>query len=162
MRTFCRSRHMLQKKFFFENGRPRCSRERTVQSTCAETQTNLLVLPVASRVTIVEVQQRVIPSEVTKSSAILLYPEALSGESEAIVARTRRLSRVNGRFVEPIFFSHKHGRRLQGGLMPSVFLDVTMAVYSTQEAQAGAGQTLESSFSAVSTPNFVIKVTSLI
>merc|ERR1719331_953967 len=51
--------------------------------------------------------------KITKSSAILLYPNALTGETEGITdRRQRRLQMVNGRYVEQIFMLHKNGRRL--------------------------------------------------
>ena len=45
---------------------------------------------------------------------MLLYPEALTGESEGVVER-RLSQKVNGRYVEQIFMFHKNGRRLQDG-----------------------------------------------
>ena len=52
--------------------------------------------------------------KVTESSAMLLYPEALTGESDGVVER-RLSQKVNGRYVEQIFMFHKNGRRLQDG-----------------------------------------------
>merc|ERR1719482_392230 len=49
--------------------------------------------------------------KITESSAMLLYPEALTGESEGVVER--RLTKLHGRYAEPIFMLHKNGRRLQ-------------------------------------------------
>merc|ERR1719183_1482168 len=62
--------------------------------------------------------------KITQSSAMLLYPEALTGESEGVVER--RLTKVNGRFVEPIFMLHKNGRRLQdgGGMEPFTAMEM--------------------------------------
>ena len=74
--------------------------------------------------------------KVTESSAMLLYPEALTGESEGIVER--RLSKVNGRFVEPIFMFHKNGRRLQDGGGMEPFTAMEMASEWTPDG-AGAG-----------------------
>jgi hypothetical protein len=64
--------------------------------------------------------------KITESAALLLYPEALTGESEGIVERrlTKGMTKVNGRFVEPIFMNHKNGRRLQDGMEPGCSLGV--------------------------------------
>ena len=74
--------------------------------------------------------------KITQSSAMLLYPEALTGESEGVVER-RLSQKVNGRYVEQIFMFHKNGRRLQdGGMEP--FTAMEMASEWTPDG-AGAG-----------------------
>ena len=55
---------------------------------------------------------------------MLLYPEALTGESEGVVER-RLSQKVNGRYVEQIFMFHKNGRRLQdGGMEPFTAMEM--------------------------------------
>jgi hypothetical protein len=62
--------------------------------------------------------------KITQSSAMLLYPEALTGESEGVVER-RLSQKVNGRYVEQIFMFHKNGRRLQdGGMEPFTAMEM--------------------------------------
>jgi hypothetical protein len=53
--------------------------------------------------------------KITQASALLLYPEALSGPSEPVVGRRLTYNKQLGRYMEPVFMLHKNGRRLQDG-----------------------------------------------
>ena len=77
--------------------------------------------------------------KITQSSAMLLYPEALTGESEGIVER-RLKSKVNGR-LEPIFMFHKNGRRLQDGGGMEPFTAMEMASEWAPDGAATSAET---------------------